>query len=84
MKSSNNRRHRVPIGHLLSSNEAPYTGIGLHLIELLAKGGPVGIPNNSSCCQDYRLLSTTDSKAPLLKPTPTHLTEHGEAELVPT
>jgi hypothetical protein len=28
----------APIGHFLSPNEAYNTGIGLHIIELLAKG----------------------------------------------
>jgi len=36
----NNRWYRAPPAHLLSSKEGSNTEIGLHLIELLAKGDP--------------------------------------------
>lgn len=39
MKSPNNRRDRIPPGHLSSSDEASTTRNGLHLIKLLAEGG---------------------------------------------
>ena len=38
MKLPNNWEDGAPIGHLLLSNEASSTEIGLHLIELLTKG----------------------------------------------
>ena len=38
MKLTNNEENRAPTGYLLLPNEAPSTGNGLHLIELLAKG----------------------------------------------
>ena len=40
MKFPNNGGDRVPVGHLLSPNEAFGTGIRLHLIGLLAKSTP--------------------------------------------
>lgn len=51
-------RHRVPTGHLLSSNKAFSTSTWLHPIELLAQGVPWKSRNSPSCCQDCRLLST--------------------------
>lgn len=77
-----NRGRRVSTGHLLSPKQSSSTRMGLHLIELLAKG----VPRD----QQPRLLPRlqvdfpTVGKAPLLKTTPTQLTEHGEVELVPT
>ena len=40
MKLPNNGGDRVPTGHLLSPNKAYSAGIGLFIMELLAKGGP--------------------------------------------
>lgn len=74
-------RHDLNLPSLVTK-EASSTGIGLHLI-VVGQRGPKGIPNNPGCCPDYRLLSATDGKAPLLK-TPIQLTEHGEVKLVPT
>ena len=57
MKSPNNEGDRVPTGHLLSPNEASSTRIGLYLIELLAKEGPMRPLNNPCFCKGNRLLS---------------------------
>ena len=57
MELPNNGGDRAPTGHLLSPNEASSPKIGLHIIELLAKGIPWESPNNTSYFQDYRLLS---------------------------
>lgn len=48
-KSLNNERDRVSTGHLLPPNEASSIRIGLHQIELLAKGS---ITNNPNYFQD--------------------------------
>jgi hypothetical protein len=57
----------VPTGHLLSPMEASSTGVGLHLIELLAKGALCESPNDTGCCQDYRLFSTNWQQGPNAK-----------------
>ena len=49
--------------------QASKTGIGLHLIELLVKGVPWESPNNSGCCQDYRLLFTNRQQGPFVEDT---------------
>ena len=84
MKCPNNGGHRFPTGHLLSPNEAFSARTGLHLIELSVNGVSWKSPNNPGCCQDYRLLSPTDGRAPLLKTPSTYRTEHGEVELAPS
>ena len=43
MKLPNNEGDRVPIGHLLSPNVASTMKTGLHLIEVLARAGLMGI-----------------------------------------
>lgn len=40
------------------THETFSTGVGLHLVELLAKGVLWESLNNPGFCQDYRLLST--------------------------
>lgn len=45
IKSRNNERDRVPVEHLLSLNEAPCTGIGLHINDVLAKEAPWKSPD---------------------------------------
>lgn len=76
--------NRKQWGHVLSPNEIFNPEIGLYLIECLSDRFPGYSPSNPGCCQACSLLSTTVNKAPLLKITPTSLTEHGEVELMPT
>ena len=54
MKLTNNEENRAPTGYLLLPNEASSTGIGLHLIELLAKGISWESPDVPGCCQDSK------------------------------
>ena len=68
---TNNWGNSVPFDHLLS-NEASSTRIGLHLIELLTKGGPWEALSNPGCCQDYMLIFTED-KIPFLKRADTYI-----------
>jgi hypothetical protein len=63
MKSPNNGQ----AGYLLSTNEALSIGTGLHSIE--NNWGP--FPQNSLAAKRVGLSLKTDSKAPLLKTTPT-------------
>jgi hypothetical protein len=68
------KEEQAPTGHLLPSNEASNARIGLHLIELLARGVPWESSNNLCCCRGNSLLSI-NIKAPLPKTTPVCLTE---------
>lgn len=77
MKLQNNGEDRTLTGHLLSSNKASSTKIGLHIIKLFTKGVQWEPLNNASCCQDYRVLSTNRLQRLLLK-TLTHFTDYGE------
>lgn len=83
IKCPNNEEDRIPAGHLLSPNELSSNRNG-SVTGWLGGGGGWKSPNNPGCCQDNRLLSTKDSKAPLLKTAHTELIDHGEVELVPT
>ena len=77
---------RAPTGHLLSPNEASSPKIMSHLSELLDKGFlRKSLKRLPRYCQNYIVcFPQTDGKTPLLEAIPTQLTEHGEAELVPT
>lgn len=68
----------------LSPNEASSTGIGLHLIELLANGVHGNPPTTQAVTKTLGCSPQTVSTTPLLKTKPTQLTEHGDAELTPT
>lgn len=54
----NNREDRGPTSYLFLPHEASSSGIGLSLIELLAKGVPWEFANNLDYIYDYRLLFT--------------------------
>lgn len=82
MKVTNNTGDAVPIGQRLSPNVVSSTRIGIHLIELLAKGISWKIQNNPGCCQYCSLKA--DNMALFLKTASIQLIEHGEVELVPT
>ena len=58
MKSPSNGGGSAPTGHLFSPNEASSTGIGLHLLELLANEVFWKFPKNPGYWQDHGLLST--------------------------
>ena len=78
MTLPNNGEDRVPPGHFLSPNGVSSTGTGLYLIESLVKGVHWESPTTQTVAKSIGCSSQTDSKAPLLKITPTQLTEHGE------
>lgn len=65
MKLSNNVADRTLTGYFLSPNAASSTGVGLHLIGLLAKGASQELPNNTGCRQDYWLLSINQWQGPM-------------------
>ena len=68
MKSPSNEGDGTPNEHLLSPNDASNsTGIGLHLIELLAKGVPWVPLNNLTFVKIIGYCPQTDNKAILLK-----------------
>lgn len=77
-------RETAPVGHFLSPNESSSTGTGLHSIELLAKVVPWKPPTTQAVAEMIDYSSQTDSKAQVLKETPTQLTEPREVEQVPT
>lgn len=79
IKSPNTERNGVPMGHLLSPNEASTTRTGLYPTELWAKG----VPNSSIACQDNNLF-TANRQGPLAEHKLTELIEHGEVEMVST
>lgn len=56
-------------GHLLSTNEASNTKIGLHLTELLAKGSHGNPKTTQAVATPLGCSTQTDSKALLLKTT---------------
>ena len=69
---------RAPTGHLfVTMNLRP--GIGLYLIEMLAKGVSVKPPNNLSFAKNICCSPEVDYKAPLPK---NIYTIHGETRLV--
>lgn len=70
--------------HLLSTNEASSNKTGLHLIELLAEGVPLGPQTTQAVAKSMDCSPQTDSKAPLPKTSPTQLIEHRQVKLVPT
>jgi hypothetical protein len=41
-------------------------------------------PDNLECCQDYKLSFKIDSKALILRKTPTQLIDHGEVDRLTT
>ena len=84
MESPNNERDRILPGHLLLPNETSSTRIGLCLIELMAKRTSGESQTSWAVAKITGCSPQTDSKAPLLKITPTQLTEPGDVELVPT
>ena len=85
MKLRNNEGERASTRHLLSPNEFSTTGIGLHLIKLLAKGIQKENPQvDQVVAKTKGCSSQIDSKACLLKATPTQLIRHRKIELVPT
>lgn len=53
MKPPNNKGNNVPVRHLISPKKASKTGNGLCLVESLAKGVPLNLPNIISYCQGY-------------------------------
>ena len=65
----------VPTGHLLSPMEASSTGVGLHLIELLAKGFSWSFQNSWTVDKAIGSFAQTEGKALLLKTIPTQLME---------
>lgn len=75
MKLPSNWGGRAPHGHLLSSNETANTVTGVYLIELFL---------NTPCFANIIVyFPQTESKAPLLRTTPTQPIEHGGVELGP-
>ena len=74
MKLLSNGGGRVPFGHLLLVNEASYARIGLHLIELLSKRGPMEILQTTQVCCPKTIGCSlqTNNKSPLMK-APTQL-----------
>lgn len=81
MKQSNHASDWASTVHHLSPNES--SRIGLHLIELLAKGVSWKPANNTGCGPDDRFLFRNWWQEALLKWTPTQAPEHGVG-LVPT
>lgn len=83
MKLPNNGENGVLTNHILSSNQASNTRIGLHLIKLLLKWrGPMETPNNPGRCEDYRLLSRNWLQCPIAEDTTYTTVEHEEVKLV--
>ena len=74
---------QAPSSHFLSSNEASSTRIGLHLIELLAKGVPLNPQMTQAVAKTIVYTPQIDRKPPLLKTIPTQLIGC-EVKLVPT
>ena len=58
MKTTNYGRDGAPAGHLLSPNEASSPGVGLYLIEILAKG----VHENSQTTQTIAFHKRTASR----------------------
>lgn len=84
IKLPNTGGYRALTGHLLSPMELSSTGMGFHLIELLASGFPWEPSNIPAATKTTSCSPQTYSKAPLSKTTPAQFIGHGEVKLVPT
>ena len=61
----------------------PVLGIGYIQLSCWPKGSHGNSQTTQAVVRTIGCSSQTDGKAPVLKITPTQLTEHGEVELVP-
>lgn len=85
MKLLSNKGAIVLTGHLFSGHEAFRIRIGFHLIQLMAKVVPWETSNNPVVAKATSCPPQTDGKTLLLKIKHLlQLTEHGDAEMVPT
>ena len=76
MKSPNNRETEPQLDIFCYQIKLSSTETVLHLIEFLTKGVPWELPNNPGYYKAIGGSLKANSKALLLKTTPTQLTEH--------